>query len=270
MGQIPVDCGSAASDQQLPFYLVAHNATQREKGRHDPGLYIFDSDFSIEGGKAFLLEDFSPLLSLSGGDVFSRGLASQHSDRPNYRWLLAGPPGSGTCLHQDPWHYSSWNASVVGRKKWVLFPPSTPFELLHPPREEDAVAEGGSHFSAITSQRVCAGCYRLMARVFGMREIPRGAAEFMDQVLPTLRNRGLGEVELIQHPGEVVAFPADWWHAVVNLDATIAVTESFGHERDLECIVASLNSGGRSEYSKVVYMKGVKPDILVVLNEPLP
>lgn len=256
MGHISVDCGSAASDKMLPFYLIAHNATQREKGRHDIGLYVFDSDFSVESGKDFLLDDFSPLLQLTKGDVFSRGDLSQHHDRPTYRWLLVGPPGSGTCLHQDPWHYSSWNASIVGRKKWVLFPPSTPFNLLHPPREEDFASDNDGSVFTTLSRRMYASGYRLLAKMLGIQEVPRGAAEFMDQVLPTLRNRGLGEVEFIQYPGEVVAFPADWWHAVVNLDATIAVTESFGHERDLEQIVASLDSGGSGEYSKIVQAKG--------------
>lgn len=78
----------------------------------------------------------------------------------------------------------------------------------------------------------------------------------MDEVLPSLRNKGLGEVELIQHPGEVVAFPAGWWHAVVNLDATIAVTESFGHERDIDAIVSALDSKGLQEYSKLVRANG--------------
>lgn len=113
-----MDCGSVSSDLSLPFYLVAYNATQRDRGRHDLGLYVFDANFSEASGKSSLLQDFAPLLSLSKADVFSRGLASDHRDRPTYRWLLAGPPGSGTCLHQDPWAYSSWNASLVGRKKW--------------------------------------------------------------------------------------------------------------------------------------------------------
>jgi hypothetical protein len=92
----------------------------------------------------------------------------------------------------------------------------------------------------------------MIAWVFNIREVPRSACEFMDEVLPCLRNRGLGEIELIQHPGEVVAFPAGWWHAVVNLDATIAVTESFGHERDKAEIVAALTRGGAIAYAKTV------------------
>jgi hypothetical protein len=65
-------------------------------------------------------------------------------------------------------------------------------------------------------------------------------------------------VEFIQHPGEVVAFPAGWWHAVVNLDATIAVTESFGMERDSNRIIAALQKGGNTEYAEVISQQLVK------------
>jgi hypothetical protein len=238
IGQSAVDCGSANSDSQIPFYAIAFNATGRGRGRHDLDMYVFDSDFSEASGKATLLEDISALDSLAGDDVFAQGLAFSHQDRPAWRWLLAGPPGSGSCLHQDPWGYSSWNASVVGRKRWVLFPPDTPFATLHPPRDN--------------INFMFAWIYTQLASLMGIRQIPRGASEFMDAVLPSLRGRGLGEVEIVQLPGEVVAFPAGWWHAVVNLDATIAVTESFGKRRDLEDILSALCKDGRHEFAAVL------------------
>ena len=82
--------------------------------------------------------------------------------------------------------------------------------------------------------------------------LPRGAACFMEEVLPGLRGRDLGEVEIVQHPGEVVAFPAGWWHAVVNLDATLAVTESYGRARDLPLLLRELRTGGLAAFAAVV------------------
>ena len=83
-------------------------------------------------------------------------------------------------------------------------------------------------------------------------ELPRSAAEFMDEVLPTLRELGLGHIELLQQPGEVVAFPAGWWHAVVNLTPTIAVTESFGRPRDLAMVLAKLREKNLTSFAAEV------------------
>ena len=216
-----VDTGSAAG--KMPFYLVAHNATELKAGRHDLALYVFDGNFESDAAYMSLTEDWRPLPTIAGGDVFASHDVGAHADRPSWRWLLAGPPGSGTPLHFDPWGYSSWNASLVGVKRWVFFPPDVPRDTLHPPRR-DALG-------------------RAFAAVFGS-EPPRPAADFMDELLPALRQSGLGHVELLQRPGEVVAFPAGWWHAVVNLTPTIAVTESFGRPCDLELIACKLRSGG--------------------------
>ncbi|KAF4366889.1 hypothetical protein F8388_013954 [Cannabis sativa] len=54
------------------------------------------------------------------------------NERPNYRWIIIGPAGSGSSFHIDPNSTSAWNAMIKGSKKWVLFPPDVTPPGVHP------------------------------------------------------------------------------------------------------------------------------------------
>ena len=120
--------------------------------------------------------------------------------RPPYRWILIGPERSGTGMHVDPLWTSAWVTVLQGRKRWLLFPPDTPREII-------GMAEGSAqipssiwfvdHYDAVTS--------------------PSWPARYR----PT-------EVE--QYPGETVYVPAGWPHLVLNLELTVAVTHNYAPE----------------------------------------
>ena len=53
------------------------------------------------------------------------------------------------------------------------------------------------------------------------------AAHWLLECYPSLGS--LDGVELEQQPGETVVVPHGWWHAVVNLELSVAVTANFVH-----------------------------------------
>ncbi|GAB4817095.1 hypothetical protein N2152v2_004141 [Parachlorella kessleri] len=170
-------------------------------------VYIFDPDFGETAPE--LLSAYS-VPSAFRWDLFSwAGYA-----RDEFRWLVAGPPRSGASWHVDPAATSAWNTSLVGRKRWALYPPGKvpPGVMVH------VHASGEPDFRGPTS------------------------LQWFLEVYPHLppEHRPL---EVIQNPGETVFLPSGWWHCVLNLDMTVAVTQNFVSPANLEAVVAFLALG---------------------------
>lgn len=117
--------------------------------------------------------------------------------RPDHAWLIIGSERSGSTFHKDPNYTSAWNAALTGRKLWVMFPPGT-----CPPGVSADADE-----SEVTS--------------------PVGIAEW---VLSGFYNEAASHPEAqigITFPGEVMYVPSGWWHSVINLDDSVALTQNF-------------------------------------------
>eukprot|EP00189_Rhodosorus_marinus_P002946 CAMPEP_0113955772 /NCGR_PEP_ID=MMETSP0011_2-20120614/1591_1 /TAXON_ID=101924 /ORGANISM="Rhodosorus marinus" /LENGTH=470 /DNA_ID=CAMNT_0000965643 /DNA_START=163 /DNA_END=1575 /DNA_ORIENTATION=- /assembly_acc=CAM_ASM_000156 len=161
----------------------------------DSPLYIFDSRFIKLDGSRILIGDYE-VPKYFREDLFH--LMGEHR-RPPYRWFLVGPKRSGSGVHIDPLGTSAWNALISGRKRWILFPPNVPKKIV----------------KAKNLKRI------------GEDDEP---VDYFTNILPRLK-RSMGDtldyIEFVQYPGETVFIPGGWWHAVLNLDDTIAVTQNF-------------------------------------------
>jgi hypothetical protein len=119
---------SATIDMQLGDFL-RYCESEGGAAADERPLYLFEKDFPHKcpdmGGQytipAHFAEDLMQVMGSEG--------------RPDYRWLIMGPAKSGSSFHVDPNCNFAWNATIQGRKKWVMYPPS-----VEPPLDHDGAA----------------------------------------------------------------------------------------------------------------------------------
>ncbi|KAK6232376.1 hypothetical protein SCA6_002449 [Theobroma cacao] len=173
-------------------------------------LYLFDPKF-VEKIPTLGLEYEVPVYFRE--DLFS----VLGKERPDYRWIIIGPAGSGSSFHIDPNSTSAWNAVIRGSKKWVLFPPD--------------VVPPGVHPSPDGAEVAC----------------PVSIIEWFMNFYGTTKNWKKRPIECICKAGEVIFVPNGWWHLVINLEESIAITQNYVSRRNLLNVLDFLKKPNASE-----------------------
>ena len=177
-----------------------------EKNKDDSPLYVFDGNYDDDPVSKCLLQQYA-VPSYFPDDLF-RLVGEKH--RPPYRWFLCGPARSGTCVHIDPLGTSAWNTVIKGYKRWVLFPPTTLRKVAKAldVQDDDEDDEAVHYF---------------------LDFLPRLRAALEKQTDPMAESgcRSTDIIEFTQGPGETVFVPGGWWHSVLNVTDTVAVTQNF-------------------------------------------
>ncbi|GAB2224257.1 hypothetical protein Droror1_Dr00005009 [Drosera rotundifolia] len=176
----------------------------------DP-LYIFDDKFG--DAAPTLLKDYH-VPHLFNEDFFD---VLDRDKRPPFRWLIIGPERSGASWHVDPALTSAWNTLLCGRKRWALYPPGrVPFGVTVHVNEED----GDVNIDTPSSLQWWLDYYPLLP----VEDKP---------------------IEFTQLPGETIFIPSGWWHCVLNLETTIAVTQNFVNSTNFEFVCLDMAPGYR-------------------------
>ncbi|XP_044956574.1 F-box protein At5g06550 [Hordeum vulgare subsp. vulgare] len=186
------------------YFLYSDNAEEERP------LYLFDSKFADkvpEMGSdyevpVYFQEDLFKVLG---------------EERPDYRWVIIGPAGSGSSFHVDPNSTSAWNAVIKGAKKWVMFPPEVPPPGVHP----------SSDGAEVTS--------------------PVSIMEWFMNFYGACRTWEKRPIECVCRAGEIVFVPNGWWHLVINLEESIAITQNYVSRRNLLNVLDFLKRPNASE-----------------------
>eukprot|EP00930_Biecheleria_cincta_P076625 TRINITY_DN6382_c0_g2_i1.p1 TRINITY_DN6382_c0_g2~~TRINITY_DN6382_c0_g2_i1.p1 ORF type:complete len:554 (+),score=110.90 TRINITY_DN6382_c0_g2_i1:30-1664(+) len=183
----------------------------------DNPLYLFETNMDDNGYIRPLMDDYE-VPDIFPHDWFS--LVNQDS-RPPFRWFCIGPKRSGTTVHIDPLGTAAWNAVTHGVKRWVLFEP----------KEDKRIVKG---------------------KDFLQKGEDDEAIMYFDFVLPRIKRAhpDLKVYEGLQKPGEVIFVPGDWWHAVLNLEDTVAVTQNYCGPDNFDLVWSKT----RREREKVAYL----------------
>ncbi|KAI3486987.1 hypothetical protein L1887_49183 [Cichorium endivia] len=190
-------------------------------------FYLFDASFADDphASLEWRVPKFFQQISTTAADARADHDASAvRSDlfsllgrlRPDHRWIIAGPARSGSGWHKDPNATSAWNAVLTGRKAWMLLPPHvTPPGVFVSDDEAEvtaplSIAEWLLEFAHETR------------RLYGP-----SAARAEDRLL----------LEGVCEEGEVLYVPSGWWHLVINLEESVALTQNFVSPPELATVL---------------------------------
>ncbi|KAI9596539.1 hypothetical protein BDF19DRAFT_437777 [Syncephalis fuscata] len=175
-----------------------------EAQQDESPLYLFDRGFTdrcVKMQKEFTVPNY-----------FSEDLFSHlgNDKRPDYRWLIVGPARSGSTFHKDPNATSAWNAVVSGAKKWILFPPETMPPGVYATEDESEVTA------------------------------PVSVMEWFHHYYAEARRMKNPPLECVCRTGEIMFVPRGWWHCVINLEFSVAVTQNYVSRSNLSEVLAFL------------------------------
>lgn len=186
-------------------------------------LYVFDPDF------------LSPNSTFCNGDTvqdeFSIPPCFSHDEMAccngsRFRplppaWLLVGAARSGTPIHNHPMTVA-WNALLSGCKLWCCLPPTVPESMLL--LNNNTTDQHGDSGEGDDDDGHDDEFFDL------------SALQWFEQCDALSENTFI----IVQHPGEVVFVPVGWFHVVLNITTSTAISMSLTLRKDLPDIFSML------------------------------
>ncbi|CAN4122310.1 unnamed protein product [Withania somnifera] len=199
---------SQRSRHKIRMKLKDYLSYMKVQHDEDP-LYIFDEKFGEAAPE--LLKDYS-VPNTFKEDFFD---VLDMDQRPPFRWLIMGPERSGASWHVDPGLTSAWNTLLCGRRRWALYPPGrVPLGVTVHVNEED----GDVNIESPSSLQWLLDFILFLAEEDKPTECTQLPKQYLSQA---------------------------WWHCVLNLETTVAVTRNFVNSENFEYVCLDMAPGNR-------------------------
>ncbi|KAJ7331683.1 hypothetical protein OS493_019277 [Desmophyllum pertusum] len=184
-----VNIGQRVMPVPLPNYVKY--LKERAANETAPWVIFMSDVFDIypELRGDYIIPDY-----FSESDDFMTGV--EDDLRLDWRWILMAAKRSGSGWHVDPANTTGWLALVQGAKLWGMYPPS----VYHIPGVKN------NYYQKRDYDMEDAFYWWIYTRPYLKSNLP---------------------IECVQKPGDIVFIPSGWWHSVLNLDDTVAVTQNF-------------------------------------------
>jgi hypothetical protein len=218
----PFRATSGVAPLPAQFSLESYFTYATMSSLEEAPVYLFDRTALYSGSP--LWKDFH--LELCHSCPFWDPARDEHDlfkllgegKRPDHTWWIVGPRRSGSVFHIDPNATHAWNAAIVGRKRWIFYPPGVTPPGVHPSSDGDSVA-----------LPLSVGEWLL---TFWEEHCERRAT-----AAPSER-----PLECTAMPGDVLFIPHGWWHMVINLDeVNIAITHNYVGKSNLDNVLKFLS-----------------------------
>lgn len=163
----------------------------------------------------------------------------------DFRFVYAGSASTFTGLHRDVCGFKivlifdksdnitdrsySWSANIIGRKRWVLFPPHTERYLRKQP--DNPASE----------------------IVYDVRHVDRKIFKDFDKAEKD-------STVIIQEAGQIIFIPSGWYHQVENIDNCISINHNWSNSNCLLDMYASMKEEYLAVESSVMDIKDIIPD----------
>lgn len=211
--------------------------SQYLKCNHDENpLYLFDCNSKA---MKILKKEYVPprIFQQDYFTVFDEE-TSGFNCRPDHAWLIMGSARSGSTFHKDPNSTSAWNVAIQGRKLWVMLPPG-----IQPPGVSTDDEESEVTSPVGIAEWVISGFYNDIFKI----------------------NNGDSVQVGITFPGECMYVPAGWWHLVINIDDSIAITQNFVPQSKLAHVLNFFKN--KPQQISGFRLKGVKTCLEAILKD---